>query len=85
MPNGLIKKMKELVRKMEEGGDYRGAMEGLKNLGKSISTFETPTNKAVRGGIINMIESLSSFSVDADVEELEDDMEVKQIEDKKDE
>ena len=43
------------------------------------------TNKAVRGGIINMIESLSSFSVDADVEELEDDMEVKQIEDKKDE
>ena len=81
----LIKKMKELVRKMEEGGDYRGAMEGLKNLGKSISTFETPTNKAVRGGIINMIESLSSFSVDADVEELEDDMEVKQIEDKKDE
>ena len=73
----LIDKMKKLIELMEGAKDYRGAVEGVKTLAKGPGTFEGSSANDLKGGVVGMLKGFQQFSLEGDVEELE---EVKQIE-----
>ena len=75
-----IDKTKAMIKKMEEAGDLRGAMEGVKTLAKPIGTFESPATNKLKGGFVGMLETYAgAIGMDDDVKELEEDMEVKPL------
>jgi len=74
-----IKESMENMAAMKKAGDYRGAQGIVETLAKPIGTFESPTTKQLKGGMVGMIQSFQQFGLEGDVEDIEDDMAVKPL------